>query len=229
MPLKLACFDLDGLLVDTEPHYYEAHRAVWAEYGKELTKEYYAQTWIITGTRVADEVAKAGIPDGWAKVLEKVRARYRSLVEADLRLMPHARETLETAKRICKTALVTNTPALEANGVLARAGIAGLLDIVISRDKYERAKPEPDCYFSAMREAGTKPDETVALEDAPRGMRAAVSAGVPVIAVVNEMTKYAPPFGAFMVLSSLRELDLEKLALNWPPTAAGGRGKEAQG
>jgi HAD superfamily hydrolase (TIGR01509 family) len=221
LPLKLACFDLDGLLVDTEPHYYEAHRAVWAGYGKELTKEYYARTWIIRGTRVADEVAKAGIPDDWEKVLEKVRIKYRALVEADLHLMPHARETLEAAKRICKTALVTNTPASEVNIILGRVGISGLLDFVVSRDKYERAKPEPDCYLEAMREAGTGPGEALALEDAPRGMRAAVAARVPVIAVVNEMTRYEPPFGAFMVLNSLRELDLDKLALNWPPEAAG--------
>lgn len=217
MSLKLACFDLDGLLVDTEPHYYEAARAVWAGYGKEMTKEHYARTWIIKGTTMAAEAAKAGIPDAWEKVLEKVRARYRELVEADLRLMPNARETLEEARKIGKTALVTNTPSREVDNILRRAGIEGLLDFVVSRDKYEKAKPEPDCYLTAMRMAGTGPGETVALEDSPRGMRAAIAAGVPVIAVINEMTSYEEPVGAFLVLNSLAELDLAKVAGSWPP------------
>jgi HAD superfamily hydrolase (TIGR01509 family) len=217
MALKLACFDLDGLLVDTEPHYYESTRAVWAEYGKGLTKEYYARTWIIRGTTVAVEVEKAGIPDKWEAVLDKIRARYRERVEADLRLMPHARETLEAARKIGKTALVTNTPPFEVGKILDRSGIAGLLDFIVSRDKYERAKPEPDCYLAAMRMAGTGPGETVALEDSPRGMRAAIAAGVPVIAVVNEMTRYEQPVGALMVLNSLKELDLGKVADSWPP------------
>lgn len=217
MSLKLSCFDLDGLLVDTEPHYYEAARAVWAEYGREMTKEHYARTWIIRGTTMAAEVGKAGIPDAWEKVLDKVRTRYRALVEADLRLMPHARETLEAARKIGKTALVTNTPSREVDNILRRAGIEGLLDFVVTRDKYEKAKPEPDCYLAAMRLAGTGPGETVALEDSPRGIRAAVAAGVPVIAVVNEMTRYEKPVGAFLVLDSLAELDLGQVADSWPP------------
>jgi len=221
MPLKLVCFDLDGLLVDTEPHYYESHRLVWAEYGLDLTREYYARTWIIRGTRIADEVAKAGIPDRWETVLEKVRDKYHALVAADLRLMPFARETLESAHSLGKTALVTNTPAEDVSMILGRLALVGLLDIVVSRERYVRAKPEPDCYLAAMREAGTGPGETVALEDSPRGIRASIAAGVPVVAVVNEMTSYEPPVGAFLVLKNLSELDLGRLASAWPPLASG--------
>ena len=222
MALKLACFDLDGLLVDTEPHYYESARAVWAEYGKVITKEYYARTWIIRGTRIADEVAKSGIPDSWESVLEKVRVKYRALVAADLRLMPFALETLESARRAgIRSALVTNTPGNDVATILERTGTRNLLELVISRDKYARAKPEPDCYLAAMRAAGVGPGETVALEDSPRGVRAAIAAGVPVIAVVNEMTSYEPPVGALLVLNSLKELDLDRLASAWPPSARG--------
>ena len=217
MPLRLVCFDLDGLLVDTEPHYYESTRAVWAEYGRDISKEQYARTWIIKGTTVAAEVAKAGIPGGWQDVLAKMRRKYRELVEADLRLMPRARETLEAARRLGKTALVTNSPPELAGMVLGRAGILELLDILITRDKYEKAKPEPDCYRAAMREAGARPDETLVLEDAPRGLRAASAAGIRCIAVLNEMTRYEKPAGAFMVADSLAEVDLSALAANWPP------------
>ena len=153
--------------------------------------------------------------------MENIRIKYRALVEADLRLMPYARETLEAARKIGKTALVTNTPAKDVATILGRAGIAGLLDLVISRDKYELAKPEPDCYLAAMRNAGTGPGETVALEDSPRGMRAAIAAGVPVVAVVNEMTSYEQPVGALMVLNNLKELDLGRLAASWPPAVSG--------
>ncbi len=220
MSLKLVCFDLDGLLVDTEPHYYESTRAVWAEYGHDISKEQYARTWIIKGTTVAAEVAKAGIPGNWQDVLAKMRKKYRELVEADLRLMPRAKETLEAAKRTGKTALVTNSPPELVGMVLGKAGIRELLDILITRDKYEKAKPEPDCYRAAMREAGARPDETLVLEDAPRGLRAAIAAGVRCIAVLNEMTRYEKPEGAFMMVDSLAQVDLAALAASWPPAAA---------
>ncbi len=218
--LKAVCFDLDGLLVDTERHYYESHRRIWEEYGAPLTREYYARTWIIRGTKFAAEVAKSGIKADPAELLERVRKEYRALVAADLKLMPRARETLEAAKRIGGTALVTNTPRPEAEMITERAGIRGLLDRLITREKYEKSKPAPDCYLAACRELGAAPAEVLALEDAPRGVRAAAAAGVACVAVVNEMTRYEQPEGAFLVLNSLAELDLPALAARWPPAGA---------
>jgi HAD superfamily hydrolase (TIGR01509 family) len=215
--LRAVCFDLDGLLVDTEPHYFEAHRSVFAEHGVRLTKEEYARRWIITGTRTADEVARLGLRADPEAMSREAKRRFRALVDRDLRPMPHARETLERAHARFRTALVTNTPGAEVELVLGRLGLAPHLDRVVARESYDRAKPAPDGYLAAARLLGAAPAECLALEDSPRGVRAAVAAGMPVVAVVNEMTRFEPPVGAVLVLDSLADLDLAALAAAWPP------------
>jgi len=213
--LRAVFFDLDGLLVDTEPYYFEAARGVFAEHGHALSREEYAIRWIIRGTRMADEVSRLGIkadPDG---LLLEVRRRFRAMVEVELKLMPHARETLERASARFATALVTNTVPEEVELILAKAGIRRHLHHLIARGDYPRPKPHPDCYIAAARRVGCAPGECLALEDAARGVRAAVNAGVPCVAVLNEMTRYESPEGALLTLDSLAELDLDSLAANW--------------
>lgn len=202
--------------MNTEGFYYEAHRSVFAEHGYALAKETYARKWIIQGTRLRDELAGFGIdadPDALSK--ETVR-RFRALVADGLALMPHARETLERAAAGYGTALVTNTPRAEVELILDRMAIRPHLHHLVCREGYVNAKPAPDGYLAAARLLGMAPGDCLALEDSSRGVRAAVAAGMPVIAVVNEMTRFEPPVGALRVLDSLAELDLDALAAAWP-------------
>ncbi len=214
MPSRLAavCFDLDGLLVDTEGYYYEAHRSILAEHGVTMSLEAYARTWIIRGTHWADEVRRHGLTADPAQLAEESRRRFRALVEAELRLMPHARETLAAAAAHHATALVTNTPRREVELILDRVGIRPFLHHLVCREDYPEAKPAPDGYLAAAARVGAPPSACLALEDSPRGVRAAVAAGMPVIAVVNALTRFEPPVGARRVLQSLAELDLEAFA-----------------
>jgi len=210
--LRALCFDLDGLLVDTEGFYYESHRSVFAENGYVLSKETYARKWIIQGTHMEDEIAGFGITADPRVLSEEVKRRFRALVDADLRLMPHARETLERAAPRFGTALVTNTPRGEVDLILDRMGIRPFLHHLVCRESYAAAKPAPDGYLTAAKRLGVPPAACLALEDSPRGVRAAIAAGMPVVAVVNEMTRFEPPVGARRVLTSLADLDLDELA-----------------
>ncbi len=209
--LKAVCFDLDGLLVDTEPYYYEAHRQVFAEHGYEISKEEYARKWIITGTKIVDEAPRMGITVDPRVLSEEVKRRFRAQVDRELKLMPHARETLEQASQRFKTSLVTNSLREEAELILQRMGLRRFLHHLVTREEYRNAKPEPDCYLQAVRLVGESPGACLALEDSPRGVRAALAAGMPCVAVVNEMTRYEPPPGATLVLQSLAELDFDAL------------------
>src|ERR1043166_8933073 len=116
--LRAICFDLDGLLVNTEGFYYEAHRSVFAEHGYALSRETYARKWIIQGTHMADEIGGFGLAADPAVLSAEVKRRFRALVASGLALMPHARETLVRAAAEYRTALVTNTPRAEVEGTL---------------------------------------------------------------------------------------------------------------
>ena len=213
--LQAVCFDLDGLLVDTEELYYESLRSVFAEYGYALARETYARKWIIQGTHLADELPGFGISADAADCAAEWKQRHRALVEARLQLMPFARETLERAAARFRTALVTNTPGEEVDLILDRLGIRPHLHHLVCRERYVNAKPAADGYLAAAQAVGVPPGACLALEDSPRGVRAAVAAGMPCVAVVNAMTRFEPPVGARLVLNSLAELDLDVLAAAW--------------
>ena len=142
-------------------------------------------------------------------LLADVKKRFRAMAEAELRLMPHARRALEEASRRFITALVTNAPRQDTEMIVSRLGLGELLRHLVTREEYASPKPSPDCYVAAARIVGASPPECLAIEDSSRGVRAALGAGVPCVAVLNEMTRYEPPQGALMTLQSLAELDFD--------------------
>ncbi len=209
--LKAVCFDLDGLLVDTEPYYYEAHRQVFAEHGYELGEKEYALKWIIRGTRMDLEAPGFGIKADPEALLAEVRKRFRAMVDAELKLMPHAREKVVEASGRFVTALVTNAQPEDVQKIIRRLNLESFLNHVITREDYSSPKPAPDCYRAAARVLGLSPGECLALEDSGRGVRAAVGAGVPCVAVLNALTRYEPPAGAILTVNDLAEVDFDAI------------------
>ena len=224
MPLRAICFDLDGLLADTEPHYFEAHRSILAEHGVTISTEEYTRRWIIEGTHWADEAARYGIDIPAAELSAESRRRFRALVDRNLGPMPGALEVLRRAAARGPTALVTNTHHEDAERVVERLGFRPFLVHLVTRERYERAKPEPDGYLAAAAVLGAAPADCLALEDSPRGMRAALAAGLPCVLVLNDLTRLGGREavaargggrGPLQVLDSLADLDLEGIAAGW--------------
>lgn len=209
--LRAVCFDLDGLLVDTEPYYYEAHRQVFAEHGYELSEREYALKWIIRGTRMDLESPGFGIGEAPETLLAEVRKRFRAMAAARLDLMPFAREKLAEASARYATALVTNAPPEDAEAIVRRLDLGGFLRHVVTRKDYANPKPAPDCYRAAARLIGEPPGRCLALEDSSRGVRAARGAGLPCVAVLNRLTRYEPPEGAVLTLGDLSEVDFDRI------------------
>jgi len=214
--LKAICFDLDGLLVDTEPYYYEAHRQVFAERGYALSEEEYALKWIIRGTRMDLEAPGFGINEDPEVLLADVRRRFRAMADAELNLMPHAREKLAEASGKYVTVLVTNALPEDVERIVKRSDLGGFIRHIVTRKEYSNPKPASDCYVAAARVIGLPPGECLALEDSSRGVRAAVGAGMPCVAVINRMTRYELPEGALKMVDGLAEVDFAAIAAAIP-------------
>ncbi len=206
--IKLICFDLDGLLVDTEPYYFEAHASVFADHGVTITADEYARRWIIKGEKTDTIAPEKGITADHRAMTNEAKRRFRALVAKDLRLMPGALDAVKRASLIAPTALVTNTPDGDARLVTDRAELSPYLRHFITRERYANAKPEPDAYLAAAAAAGVRPDECITFEDSPRGTRAAVAAGVRCVWVPTKWTDLeGPPPGIWKTVRSLDEAE----------------------
>lgn len=187
-------FDLDGTLVDTEPHWWRATGAVARVLGVELGP---ADEPHVLGRTAEDTAAHLlsrasgpftssleGTPGG-AAVARDLIAGYARRLRRGVEVMPGALTLLgELAAARIPTALVTASPRGVVALVLPRLGHP--FDQVIAAGDTPRGKPYPDPYLEAARRLGADPRRCVAVEDSPAGIAAATAAGCRVLAVTPE-------------------------------------------
>ena len=182
------CFDLDGTLVDTERVQWQAYRRVLAGYGVDLDLDTYRRHFIAVAGGAEWACGRWALPVDAATLRARKAEVYRDLIAAGAPPMPGARACLERLHGAWPLAVVTNSPRAETAVLLRAADLDALLDAVIAREDHAAAKPAPDAYLAAAAALGREPAECVAVEDTPRGVRAARAAGLRVVAVPSDLT-----------------------------------------
>ncbi len=103
---------------------------------------------------------------------------------------PHTIAVLRTARRLaCRTGLATMSQRYEAEHVLRSLGLEEYVDVIVAAEDIKRGKPDPEVYVTAVARLQVAPSEALALEDSVNGVKAAVAAGVNVIAISTPFTK----------------------------------------
>lgn len=129
-----------------------------------------------------------------AEVLTAMRKAIYDQMVADPQVLrenqwPHTVAFLRLVRQQgCKTGLATMSHRPEALHVLSALGIEKELDVVLTREDVHQPKPDPEIYLSACRLLGVLPEECLAIEDSPAGVRAALAAGVETVAVATPFT-----------------------------------------
>ena len=216
MGIRAFLFDFDGLILDTET----ASRAGWewlyTEHGFELPPEQWAT---LVGTigapfdpmRHLEELV--GEPLDADALNERRRAHELSLLETE-ELRPGILEYIrEAERRGLKRAIVSSSSNRWIDMHLSRLEHAvGWDAIVAANHDVARAKPRPDLYLEACELIGVRPEEAIAFEDSPNGIRAARAAGIFCVAIPNDVTRDYFGFDeADLVLDSLADLPPEDL------------------
>jgi HAD superfamily hydrolase (TIGR01509 family) len=205
--LAAVLFDMDGLLVDTEPLWLETETEVMARLGASWTEA--DQETLLGGSMdrtVRYLLAKATRPasprtvEGWmlGGMLDRVRAG-RVIVR------PGARELLaEVVAAGLPHALVTSSQRPFAEAVLASTGLT--FPVTVCGDDVTATKPDPEPYLLAAKLLDVDPGRCVALEDSPNGVASAGAAGCHVVAVPSLLP--IPPGEGRIVVESLRDVDV---------------------
>jgi beta-phosphoglucomutase len=87
------------------------------------------------------------------------------------------------------TAFSTQSRCEQARRVLDMLGLAEEFDVVVTRDDVEHGKPDPEMYLLAARELRVGSEECLAIEDSPAGVKAALAAGMEIVAVTTDLTR----------------------------------------
>ncbi|MFG6476807.1 HAD family hydrolase [Microbacterium sp. P06] len=186
-------WDMDGTLVDTEPYWMAAETPLVESYGGTWSHE---QAIALVGLGLEDSARifqAAGVELGVTQIIDHLTdAVMASLAETGIPFRPGARELLADLRAHgVKTALVTMSMRRMADHVVGLMDFEAF-DVVIAGDDARRPKPFPDAYLQACEALGVDVADTVAIEDSPNGLRAAiasgaVSLGVPLMLPLEEV------------------------------------------
>lgn len=210
MQLKAILFDLDGVLVDSEPLHFEAHRCALEAQGIKITKEDYIQNGVSGGQRSFYEVmqikyhAKVDIDE--VKKLKK--EIYGKLIE-EVSLFDGVKEVLTELSGKYRLAIVSTTHLDYIYKTLEKVGILNFFETFSSAKELERGKPFPDVYLDALKKLGLNANECTAVEDSHNGVEAAKAAGIRCIAIPNDFTFKQDLSQADVVVSGIKELEAE--------------------
>lgn len=186
-------FDMDGLMVDSEPLWFVVQRAFVRDRGGEWTAA-HASTCI--GGGLANSLRTMEREFGFAVDLDRDAAAMASAFVdrvGDLALKPGCRELVEAAaERGLPCAVASSSTRALVEAVLARFGLEARFGAVVSGDCVARPKPWPDIFLEAATRLGAPSARCVVLEDSLAGVRAARAAGMSVIAVPEGDSR---PFG----------------------------------
>jgi HAD superfamily hydrolase (TIGR01509 family) len=178
--VKGTVFDLDGVLVDSEPLWgeaiVEALRAIGATYRPELEPRHRGMKF---QELVEFLLAEHGCRDAafGPRLLDALLPR----LDARLKPLPGAEAALRLARQRGKVALASGSPLAVIRRIVARFGWR--FDAICSADEVPRGKPAPDVFLVAAARLGVAPRDCVAVEDSANGLRAAKAAGMRVIAI----------------------------------------------
>jgi sugar-phosphatase len=209
-------FDMDGLLVDSEPHWRAAEIQVFQErLGLRVTEAQCAET---MGIRI-DHVVRLWLgrhPTPGVDANDLVRiivdAMCQRMSEHGVAL-PGVHKLVTLLKRQdLPLAVASSSPRRLIDTVLRRLQLSEAFSIVHSAEEEAQGKPDPAVYFSTARLLGVTPGSCLVFEDSVAGVQAALSAGMCVVAVPAAEQRARPEFArAALILDSLEDFNSETL------------------
>ena len=212
-PLAGVIFDMDGVIVDSEPLSMSTITEMAAERGIQLEPALLHELTGVSLDRVM-EVVRARLGDGVDPVALRrdYDARYLPRLRASAAPTPGLERLIAgLAAAGVPMALASASTLAEIGAVTGALGLGGVLRGVASGEEVTRSKPAPDVYLLAIERLGAGPAGVAAIEDSATGVAAAVAAGLVCVAVRTAVTHGHDLGQAALIVSSLDELDVAAL------------------
>ncbi len=186
---KYILFDNDGVLVETEKHYYEASKKALKEFfDLELELDVYMEI-MARGGR-AWEIAEAqGISQ---KDITQARIQrdiyYQELIKNEDITIDGVQNILKELSKKYNMGIITTSRRVDFELIHRGRGIVDFMDFTLCVEDYKHSKPHPEPYLSGLKLFDAKKEETIVVEDSQRGLTSAYNAGIECVIVHNDFT-----------------------------------------
>jgi HAD superfamily hydrolase (TIGR01509 family) len=200
-------FDMDGVIVDTNPHHKIALKQFAEKYGYQLDEEGLAK-------KIYGRTNKEWIPNLFGRVLTKQEVEYygeekeqmfRDLYEKDIVEVKGLTAFLTKAQELgVKMAIGTSAPRSNVDFVLKHTGIEKFFSAMLDESHVTQGKPNPEIYINCAKALGLPPSQCIVFEDSLSGVASGMAAGCPVVGVAT--THNAQELGTKVVIKDFTEM-----------------------
>jgi beta-phosphoglucomutase len=152
---KAVLWDLDGVLVDTAAHHFQAWRRLFHELGRDLSEEDFRRTFGLRNDAILRTLLGDLPQEEVARLSRRKEEIYRQGIAGGLAPMPGVLELLRRLQRRGRgLAIVSSTPRENVDVALRSLGLSGLFDTIIAEEDVRRGKPDPEGYLLAAERLG---------------------------------------------------------------------------
>jgi HAD superfamily hydrolase (TIGR01509 family) len=207
-PPTALIFDMDGVLVDSEPLHKRAKEIAFREVGVVLPESTYNRyKGRPDATMIPEVLGERGmLPEQMAALYDRKREIYEK-IEHELRAIPGAAEFLVWAKTRYRIALATSSTPRNRAAALQLLGLGDPFEVSVDQLGFQRPKPDPEIFLTAMTQLSAKPADCWVIEDSVNGILAGKAAGCVVVGITTTFDRETlATAGADLVVDSFSEL-----------------------
>jgi HAD superfamily hydrolase (TIGR01509 family) len=207
-------FDMDGVLIDSEPlHYRVLNQVLRDAEGYTLTEaendEFLGTT---TEAMFGTLIARHALRHSIAEYVQAYESALLEVLQRPLTPQPGVVALIEQcAARGVAVAVASSSKRSWVTTTLRSLGIARWFCVVVSGDDVVRGKPDPEIYLLTAERLGVRPERCLAIEDAPNGVASARRAGMTVLGVRTPYTAHLKLEGVLRSVDSLEDVRLDEL------------------
>jgi beta-phosphoglucomutase len=209
--MNAVIFDMDGVLIDSEPLHHAGSRLVFAKMGHKVTQEIYNKT-IGTTMNHSMQIYKKefGLPQSIKELTQICEHAFLEELKQNLKAKDGVFQLLKQLKQQhIKIGLASSTTMKQIDIVLNGLGIKDCFNVIVSGEEFKESKPHPRIYIETAKRLDVPADRCVVVEDSYVGLCAAKSAGMQCVVVKTAYTKDIDSSKADHVVDSLVDFNME--------------------
>lgn len=206
-------FDMDGIIIDSEPLWEKAEVALIKKHGKNYNNSYRKN---IIGLNQKDSVNLLKntfhIDNSVNQIIEERKEILLDIYRKELRLFPGILKLLDEVKNLgLKTGLASGSPENVIQFVIEKFGLSNYFSEIVSGDSTSQGKPAPEIYSKTVKLLKTKPKNCIAIEDSVNGVLSVKNAGMFCIAVPHPELDRSRYSSADIIFESVSDIKIKPL------------------
>lgn len=209
--LKAVIFDMDGVIIDSEPIHMKLENETYKKLSIEVTgdehRSFVGSTSHYMWGTLKDKYKLNQTLEELIEYDRSTYLKYLNSEECEITLIDGVKELIEDLyEKGIKLAIASSSPLNVIEVIAKKFQIEEYFEVFVTGDYVERSKPEPDIFLFASEKLGVSPENCVVIEDSHNGVRAAKKAGMKCVGINSDATGSQDISMADLVINSFKEV-----------------------